>query len=172
MRRSDFFFVVCILLLAAAALAIRVPWLSARPMHGDEANQAMKAGLLLESGVYRYDPSDHHGPILYWLTLPSLWLNGVQDFGHSSEFAYRIVPVVFGAGLILLLLLLADGIGRPAALTAGVLTAISPAMVFYSRYYIQETLLVFFTLATLGSAWRYARTRSFGWALALSLIHI
>ena len=166
MRRSTVLFVVCILLLAAAALAIRVPRLSVRPMHGDEANQAVKAGLLLETGVYRYDPSDHHGPILYWLTLPSLWLNGTQDFAHSSEFAYRIVPVVFGAGLIVLLLLVADGIGRPAALVAGALSAISPALVFYSRYYIQETLLVFFTLAAIGAAWRYVRTPSIGWALA------
>jgi predicted membrane-bound mannosyltransferase len=38
-------------------------------------------------------------------------------------------------------------------------------MVYYSRYYIQETLLVFFTLATIGCAWRWFRTRSLGWAV-------
>jgi predicted membrane-bound mannosyltransferase len=38
--------------------------------------------------------------------------------------------------------------------------------VFYSRYYIQETLLVFFTLAALGCGWRYWRTRRLGWILA------
>lgn len=164
MRRPAVLFVVGLLLLAAAAFAIRVPRLSERPMHGDEANQALKAGLLLETGVYRYDPSDHHGPILYWLTLPSLWLSGVQDFAHGSESSYRIVPVVFGAGLILLLFLVADGSGRPAAVAAGVLMTISPALVFYSRYYVQETLLVFFTLAAIGSAWRSVRTGSVGWA--------
>jgi len=37
-------------------------------------------------------------------------------------------------------------------------------MVFYSRYFIHEMLLVFFTALALGSAWRYTQTRSPGWA--------
>ena len=50
-------------------LAVRLPH-SPRPMHGDEANQAVRTGMLLETGRYDYDPQDHHGPSLYWLTLP------------------------------------------------------------------------------------------------------
>src|SRR5438876_94239 len=42
---------------------------------------------------------------------------------------------------------------------------LSPAMVFYSRYYIHEMLLVFFTFLALATAWRYWRTRKIGWAL-------
>lgn len=163
---STWLFVGSLLILTCGALAIRLPRLESRPMHGDEANQAAKTGLLLETGKYDYDPRDHHGPILYWLTLPSLWLNSAPDLAHSSEFAYRIVPVLFGTGLLLLLFLIRDGIGRPAALIAGLLTAISPAMVYYSRYYVQEMLLVFFTFAALGCAWRYVQSRAFGWALA------
>ena len=53
--------------------------------------------------------------------------------------------------------LIADGLGRPATLCAAVLTAISPAMVFYSRYFIHEMLLVFFTTLTLGAGWKYAQ---------------
>ena len=85
------------------------------------------------------------------------------------------MPVVFGAGLIVLLLLVADGLGRGPAVVAGVLTAISPAMVFYSRYYIQETLLVFFTFAAIGCAGDTSAARSIGWAVAagasLGLMH-
>ena len=76
------------------------------------------------------------------------------------------MPVIFGLGLIVLLVLLADGLGRPAVVMAALLAAISPAMVFYSRYYIQETLLVFFMLAALGCGWRYLRTRRLAWILA------
>jgi len=155
MTRSRALVAVSVLALAAAALAIRLPRLGARPMHGDEANQAVKTGILWDTGVYEYDPDQHHGPSLYWLTLPALWLSGAEDFAHSSEFMYRIVPVAFGAGLIVLLLLVADGLGRGPVIIAGILTAISPAMVFYSRYYVQEMLLVFFTLAAIGCAWRY-----------------
>ena len=55
----------------AAGLALRLARLDVRPMHHDEANQAVKFGALLERGEYRYDFHDHHGPTLYYLTLPS-----------------------------------------------------------------------------------------------------
>ena len=120
MRRSSLLFALCILALCAAALAIRLPRLGLRPMHCDEANQAVKAGILAGNrGQYRYDPHEHHGPSLYWLTLPSLRLSGATDFAQTDEADYRIVPVVFGAGLIVLLLLVADGLGRGPALWAG-----------------------------------------------------
>ena len=128
-------------------------------MHGDEANQAYKAGLkLFEEGVYLYDPGDHHGPSLYYLTLPILALSGARTFAETTESEYRLLPVLFGIGLVLLLWPLGAGLGRAAAVVAAVLTALSPAMVFYSRYYIQETLLVFFTLATILAVWRYMQT--------------
>ena len=135
-------------------------------MHADEANQAVKAGRLYETGKYEYDTTDHHGPSLYWLTLPSLAISGAKDLADSREVAYRIVPVIFGLGLIVLITLLADGLGWPAMVMAALLTAISPAMVFYSRYYIQEMLLVFFTLAALGCGWRFVRTGRLTWILA------
>ena len=167
--------VCCLLAVAAAALAVRLPRLAQRPMHGDEANQARKAGDLLETGVYRYDRHEHHGPTLYWLTWPVLRLTGATRFADTSEWQYRLVPVLFAAGLVLLLLLAVDGVGWPAAVLAGVLTAISSAMVFYSRYYIQETLLVFFTCGALFCAWRFVRRPSLCWALVtgvcLGLMH-
>jgi len=169
MKRTKTCFAVCILAVTAAALAVRLPGLERRPMHGDEANQAAKTGILLETGVYRYDPDEHHGPSLYYSTLPFLWLSSGKDFAQTSEIQYRIVPVVFGAGLILLLLLVGDGLGRGPAVLAGILAAVSPAMVFYSRCYIQETLLIFFTFAAIGCGWRYVRRRSFGWAIAAAV---
>ena len=167
----------CVLILAAAtgALAFRLPRLCQRPMHTDEAVQAVKTGILAETGVYRYDPHEYHGPSLYYLTLPSLWLSSHGSFTKSDEGAYRIVPVLFGVGLVLLLLLIGDGLGWPAAVCAGVLTAVSPVMVFFSRFYIQEMLLVFFTFAAIVAGWRYAQNRRIGWALlcgaALGLMH-
>ena len=40
------------LVIVLAALTLRVPRLDQRPMHGDEANQAVRTGILLDSGVY------------------------------------------------------------------------------------------------------------------------
>ncbi|MCL4691580.1 MAG: hypothetical protein KJ060_03610, partial [Candidatus Hydrogenedentes bacterium] len=69
-----------LLITAAGAFAFRLPSLDARPMHGDEANQAVKAGILLDKGKYTYDPVEHHGPTLYYLSLPVAWISGATDF--------------------------------------------------------------------------------------------
>lgn len=155
-----------IAIVLSVALAFRIVSLERRPMHGDEANQAYRTGTLLEKGSYRYDPDDHHGPSLYYLTLPFLWLTGTGSFSESVEWQFRIVPALFGVGLIFLLFLATDGLGRNGILWAALLTAVSPAMVFYSRYYIQETLLVFFSFAALACGWRYARSGRLSWAIS------
>lgn len=158
-------FAAALLVAVAGAAAFRLPALELRPMHGDEANQAYKAGILLEEGVYRYDPREHHGPTLYYLSLIPAWLASADTFAEMSESGLRIVPALFGAGLIALLFLVRDALGRWAALWTAALAAVSPALVFYSRYFIQETLLVFFIFLTIAAAWRYVRSGRPGWAV-------
>lgn len=144
-------------------------------MHGDEAIHADKFGRLLEERYYEYDPYEYHGPTLNYLTLIPAWLTGAGTFVEIDEFTVRIVPVVMGTCLILLLLPMIRGMGCAAAVCAAVLTAISPAMVYYSRYYIQEMLLVCFTFAAIVSGYRYARSGNIAWALCtgamLGLMH-
>ncbi len=131
----------------AAGLALRLTRLDVRPMHHDEANQAVKFGALVERSQYRYDPHDHHGPTLYYLTLPAAWLRGQATLATLDERTLRAVPAVFGAATILLLPVLTSGIGRTAVASAAFLMALSPAMVFYSRMYIQESMFACFALA-------------------------
>ena len=135
-------------------------------MHADEANQAVKAGILWQTGTYHYDLTDHHGPSLYWLTLPALWASGAKTFAQTDECDYRVVPALFGVALVALTALLADGLGAGAVLWAAVLVALSPAMIYYSRYYIQEMLLVTLTFVALACGWRYVRSQRALWALA------
>ena len=158
-------FVVAILLATAGAFLFRLPRLEQRPMHTDESVHTAKAGILIEQGEYTYDPHEYHGPTIYYFALPFVWLSGAKSLADTSEWMFRIVPVIFGVGFVVLLLLVGDGMGRLAAVIAGVLTAVSPAMVFYSRYYIQEMLLVFFTFGVIVCLWRYTQTRRFVWAL-------
>ena len=139
----------------ALALAFRLARTDLRPMHHDEANQAVKFGELLETGDYRYDRHDHHGPTLYYLTLPVAWLRGQHTLASLDERTLRAVPAVFGAGLLLLFLPLVRGFGRPAIAAAALLAAVSPALTFYSRFYIQESILAFFTMACLVALGRY-----------------
>lgn len=166
---------VSIALIAGGTLAARSLCLDHRPFHGDEANQAYKTGKLLESGRYVYDPTDHHGPTLYYLALIPPLATGTTHFDETEAWMYRIVPVLFSAGTLLLLIPLRSGLGGGAALCGALLVAVSPAFTFYARYFIQETLLVFFTLGAVVCAWRYAREPRLRWALgigtSLSLMH-
>jgi uncharacterized protein (TIGR03663 family) len=157
-----------ILVVALGALALRTPRLSMRPMHTDEAVHADNFRNLLEGGTYRYDPHEYHGPTLNYFTLIPAHLTSADTYAKLTEVTLRIVPVAFGALLVLMALLLVRGLG-PAAVVAAVLTALSPAMVFYSRYYIQEMLLVCFTFGVIVCGYRYLCTRALPWALATGL---
>ena len=163
--KSSLLLFALLLLVAAGGLSLRLVELEARPMHNDEANQAVRCGQLLTEGTYTYDPIEFHGPSLYYLSLPIAWLTVGGDFTRTSEATFRLVTVLFGAGLVLLLGLVGDGMGRTAAVCGAVLTAASPAMVYYSRFYIQETLLVFFTFGIIAAGWRWLRTGKVAWAL-------
>lgn len=158
--------VVFLLLTAALAVGFRMLDLGSRPMHADESVQAAIFCDLWLKGKYAYNPDEFHGPTMPYATLPSAWLSGADSFAETTETTYRLVPVCFGIGVVLLIWCFADAIGWPAAITASVLAALSPAMVFYSRYYIHETLLVFFTLSAILFAWRYLRSGKLKWCLA------
>ena len=168
-------FISLILIIAAAAAAFRLSELSERPMHGDEAVNAFKLGEMIEGGGYEYDPYEYHGPTLNYIALIPARLVGVARYFELSEFILRVVPVVFGMLLILLLLPFGDGLGRMAAVFAALFTAVSPAMAYYSRYFIHEMLLVGFTGGVIVCGYRYFKKPSVLWALltgiCLGLMH-
>ena len=159
-------FYVLLLLAVCIAILFRAVRLDLRPMHHDEANQAVKFGDLLETGEYKYDPVEHHGPSLYYLSLPLAWAKKAKSFAAVDEVILRLVPAIFGVGIILLFLLFKDGFSRLAIVFSGFFVAISPIMVFYSRFYIQEILLVFFLVGVIAASWRYHVDRTWGWAVA------
>ena len=139
--------------------ASRLLLLNIRPMHTDEAVHAAKFGYLLEDNYYRYDPADYHGPILNYLTLIPVKLAGIKVFENLSEFDLRIVPAFGGILLIVLPLLLWDTKDRRTSLICCFLIAVSPALVYYSRYYIQEIFLVLFSYGFVLCFCNYLRRR-------------
>jgi uncharacterized protein (TIGR03663 family) len=145
---------------------LRLARLDLRPMHHDESNQALKFGLLLEKGEYRYDPSDHHGPSLYYVSLPfALALSG-RSLAALTETTLRLVTASFGLGTILLLLLFIPMMGRAAVAWGSLALAVSPVMGYFSRFYIQETILVFFLAGFVAAVWHYWRRPGWGPAAA------
>ena len=118
---------------------------------------------LLERGEYRYDAHDHHGPTLYYLSLPAAALRGQATLASLDERTLRGVTAVFGAATILLLPWLSAAVGRTAVAASAVLMALSPAMTFYSRMFIQESLFTCFTLAFVIALGRVALGGGLAW---------
>lgn len=164
-----------LLLAVAVALGLRLPRLGERPMHADESVHAIKFVKLLDEGRYAYDPHEYHGPSLYYFTLPLVRAVGERTGGELTEATLRLVPLAFGVALILFLPLTSSLLGRKATLATAALLAVSPAMVFYSRYFIHELLLVVFTWLWIAAGWRWWKSRRLAWLLlsgaALGLMH-
>ena len=129
-------------LLALLALAIRLPQLGERPMHTDEAVNGYITGQLLAGEKYRYDPQDRHGPVLYLLAKPVVKLCGAKNFSELTETELRLTPVIIGSAMILLFGAAVEMFGFIPCLVAALLFAFAPLPVYYSRYFIHETLFV------------------------------
>lgn len=158
-----------LVLITLAGFWLRTHDLARRPMHADEANQAVKLGELLEAGHYAFDPRDHHGPTLYYAAVPIARLRGERSLAELTETTVRLVPALFGTLTVFLVGVLAAPLGRWASLTAAVLVAVSPPAVYYSRYFIQETLLLAFVLLAILCARKWLQTRLTRWAFALGI---
>ena len=153
-------YLIFIVLIFCIAASLRLPGLSLRPMHGDEAVNAVKFGTLLERGNYDYNPQEYHGPTLYYFSLISAWVSGQDLLKDLTENSLRVVTVLFGLSTLLLLVALRRRQSMSVNLTALLLFSISPAAVYYNRYYIHETLLVFFAFAFIVSVFYYADKRT------------
>jgi uncharacterized protein (TIGR03663 family) len=153
-----------VIVVAVMAFSIRLISLDLRPMHTDEAVHAIKFGKLLEEGYYRYDPNEYHGPTLNYLTLLPAWLFSQEKITEVNEFTLRSVPAFLGAGLVILLLLVRRYMHRSTWILSASFLSLSPVMVYYSRYYIQEILLVFFLYGFLFCVYRWKDTPTLQWA--------
>lgn len=143
---------------SAAAIMIlgaflRLYDLSLVPLHHDEGVNGNFLIQLVSEGFYQYDPQNYHGPTLYYFAALIPWISKflfgrsfVETYGLST-FSIRFVTALFGIATVWLVLTLRRRIGTIAALTGAALLAISPGSVYLSRYFIHETLLVFFMLS-------------------------
>lgn len=141
---------------------LRLYDLSLVPLHHDEGVNGNFLVRLVREGTYRYDPENYHGPTLYYFSAIIPWTIKLLFGAETSEtyglttFNIRLVTVVFGLGTIGLVFLLRRQLGTLTTLSAGLMLAVSPGAVYLSRYFIHETLFVFFTLGIVVAAvWFY-----------------
>lgn len=143
-------------ILVAGAL-LRLIYLTQKPLHHDEGVNGLFLVNLFRTGYYHYDPSNYHGPSLYYLAVIPTAINNVFHWGHGlSTFAIRLVTATFGVGVVWLMLCLRRFLGPAAALASAAFATVSPGFVFFSRYFIHEILFVFFSLGVI-VAWLWYR---------------
>ncbi|MCA1964201.1 MAG: TIGR03663 family protein [Prosthecobacter sp.] len=149
------------LILAALGLGLglfyRLPGLDLRPMHTDEAILGMKLAEYWQEGHFEYDPKDYHGPALHQVAMAWGRLAGWGAPDQWTDADLRMVVVLCGIGVMLCGFLFADAFGRHGAVLALLMTAVSPMMVYYSRYFIMEMQLVLLAALALGSFWRFSQ---------------
>ncbi len=136
------------------------------PLHHDEGVNGNFLVRLVREGFYTYDPENYHGPTLYYFSAIIPWItkvlfgSAVRDNYGLTTFNIRLITVLFGLGTIVLVFLLRRRLGTVATLSAGLLLAVSPGAVYLSRYFIHESLFVFFTLGiVVACVWAYDTRR-------------
>ena len=134
--------------LVLVALAMRLYDLGGRAVHHDESLHGYFAYQLFNGGGYDHNPL-MHGMFLFHSIATSFFLFG------DSDFSLRLPMALFGTGLVLVPLILKHRIGQFGALTAGVMLAFSPSILYYSRFARNDIFMAVFTLALVGVMWRY-----------------
>jgi len=139
------------------AAFLRFDDLSERPMHADEATGARIMAKRMEGEGGEFNPKHYHGPLLADLTMPVCLLRGESTWKDLSKLSLRIVTATAGLLLILVPLMWRRRIGDVAALAAATLLAVSPLLVYFSRMFIHESLLVLCGAALMGVCLAFPR---------------
>jgi len=148
------------------ALVTRFAALGSRPPHHDEAIHGHFAWELLHRASYRYDPT-YHGPLQYFV------LAGLFAVFGTSDAVLRSYAAAAGTVLVLVPLLLRRVVGGRAALAMGWLFAISPSMLYFSRFARNDVPVALYTGLCLALllAERRAPQKMLPWAAFFLALH-
>lgn len=126
------------------SLVFRFAFLDLKLFHHDEAIHAWFSWTLLTTGEYVYDPV-YHGPFLYYITA------GVFSLFGESDFVARFIPALLGA-LIIPLVYAVHRLGyldKRQTIVAALFIALSPDMIYFSRFLRNDIFILFFTMLLL-----------------------
>ncbi|HMO79187.1 MAG TPA: glycosyltransferase family 39 protein [Pyrinomonadaceae bacterium] len=155
--------------ITALAFFLRFYWLALKPFHHDEGVNGWFLTNLFRTGVYKYDPENYHGPTLYYISLAFS-----KAFGLDTV-TVRWSVAVWGVLIVVLAFYLRPYLGRIGSLAAAAFLALSPGMVFISRYFIHEIFFVFLSLTIVMSVVYFIERRkagpfAIGWMFLLLLV--
>ncbi len=136
--------------IAILALALRLWELTGRTMHYDEAIHLYYSWRLANLEGFVHSPW-MHGP--FQIELVALFLHLFGD----TDFAARLAYALFGTVLVVLPFFLRDYLGRAGAMLTGIMLAISPSLLYFSRFGRNDIIMAVLTVALFTLLWRYTR---------------
>jgi len=139
-----------IVLLVAAALALRLWELGARPLHHDESLDAWWSWRFRNGQYTEYDPV-YHGPLRFYITA------GLYEVFGETDAVARLFSALTGTAVVGLPWFMRRELGRVGTIAAAAALAISPTMLYYSRFGREDAQMVFLTLLAMVLGLSYLR---------------
>ncbi len=125
------------------ALLLRTVLLDIKPPHFDEGINGWFVDQMRVNGFYHYDPTNYHGPLHFYALFLSQTLLG------RNLWALRLPAIIASLLAVWALLRYREFFGTTVSRIAAAAMAVSPAFVFYGRYSIHESAMVFFSILAL-----------------------
>ena len=152
-------------LIIGLAAFLRFFLLGMKPPHFDEGINGWFVDQMVRNGFYKYDPTNYHGPLHFYVLFLSQTL-----FGRNL-WALRLPVVLVSISCVWLTLRFEPFVGRNVSRLAALAMAVSPGFVFYGRYSIHEAWLVLFTMlffVGLFGLWKFG-TANYLWCAGMGL---
>ena len=146
------------LLLLVAAAALRFWDLGSRAQPHDESLHAVYSYYLYAGRGYVHDPL-MHGPFQFHAIALMFKLFG------DSEFTARVPAAVVGTLIVLTPLLFRKWLGSKGTVLAALFLALSPSLLYYSRFAREDIHIALWTVLTFAAVWRYRDDGRTRWCL-------
>lgn len=127
------------------AALLRTVGLGDRPMHHDESLDAWFSWRIGNGEPYQYDPV-YHGPLRFYLTAL------LYDLFGTTEAVARATAAAAGVAVVALIGTTRRWLGDVGSLAAAAIVAVSPSMVYFSRFGREDSLFALLELGLLLTA--------------------
>ncbi len=135
-----------------AALVMRLWDLGAMAVHHDESLHATYGWYLYSGRGYQHNPM-MHGPYQFFANA------GMFSIFGDNTFSVRLAAAFSGTALVATPLLFTRHLGKLGALATAVLLAVSPTLLYFSRFTREDMHVAFWTVMLIGFMWLYLDTK-------------
>lgn len=137
--------------------------LGVRPPHHDEGVNGWFVEQMITNGFYKYDPTNYHGPLHYYV------LFFFQSLFGRSIASLRLPDALISILTIYWLTKFSPFIGRTTSLICALAMALSPGYIYYGGFAFQEGFQVFYNILSLWGLFGllHEGSRKYLWAVGI-----